>query len=200
MKEKPRCSWATKDNCELYKKYHDCEWGVPIFDDDKIFEYLTLESAQAGLSWLTILRKRENYRKAFDNFNVKKVAKFDEKKIDELMTNPGIVRYRPKIEAAVSNAKKFIEVQKEFGSFAKFMWQFVNNKPIQNSYKNISEIPSQVEISKIFHKNLKKRGFKFLGPVTCYAHMQASGMVNDHFVDCFRHSEIKAFKPHEKKL
>ena len=198
--KKNRCQWAVKDNCELYKKYHDCEWGVPIFDDNKIFEYLTLESAQAGLSWLTILRKRENYRQAFANFDVKKVAKFDEKKIDELMANEGIIRYRPKIAAAINNAKKFIEIQKEFDSFTKFMWQFVKNKPIQNSWKNIAEIPSQVEISKILHKNLKNRGFRFLGPITCYAHMQASGMVNDHFVNCFRHSEIKALGQDEKKL
>jgi len=191
---KNRCSWADKGNDALYQQYHDEEWGVPIYDDCKIFEYLTLESAQAGLSWLTILRKRENYRKAFLNFDVKKVAKFDEKKIDELMKNDGIIRYRPKIEAAVNNAQKFIEVQKEFGSFSKYMWNFVNNKQINNSWKNLSEIPSQVEISKILHKNLKSRGFKFLGPITCYAHMQASGMVNDHFIDCPRHSEIRLLK------
>ncbi len=199
MENKNRCSWANHQNDALYQKYHDCEWGVPIYDDNKIFEYLTLESAQAGLSWLTILRKRENYREAFANFNVEKVAKFDQRKVDELMKNSGIVRYRPKIEAAINNAQKFIEVQKEFGSFSKYMWNFVNNKQIKNSRKNLSEIPSQVEISKIFHKDLKKRGFNFLGPVTCYAHMQASGMVNDHFVDCFRHSEINALAGVEKK-
>lgn len=187
---KRRCSWADKENDTLYQQYHDLEWGVPIYDDHKIFEYLTLESAQAGLSWLTILRKRKNYRKAFMNFDVKKVAKFDEKKIDELMKNNGIIRYRPKIEAAINNARKFIEIQKEFGSFSKYMWGFVNNKQIKNSWKNLEEVPSQIEISKIFHKDLKKRGFKFLGPVTCYAHMQASGMVNDHFIHCFRYSKI----------
>lgn len=197
---KNRCEWANQGDLELYKKYHDEEWGVPIYDDDKIFEYLTLESAQAGLSWLTILKKRENYRQAFANFEVKKVAKFDQAKIKELMQNKGIVRHLPKIEAAINNAQKFIEIQKEFGSFAKFMWSFVDDKTIQNSWQKIAEIPSQVEISKIFHKNLKARGFKFIGPTTCYAHMQASGMVNDHVVGCFRYNEIKALGLDEKKV
>lgn len=190
---KPRCPWADKGD-ELYTKYHDEEWGVPIYDDNKIFEFLTLESAQAGLSWITILRKRENYRQAFLNFDVKKVAKFDEKKIDELMQNAGLIRYRPKLEAAVNNAKKFIEIQKEFGSFSNYIWQFVDKKPIINFHENLSKLPSQTKISQNLHKDLKKRGFKFLGPTTCYAHMQAAGMVNDHLVSCFRHAQIAAVK------
>lgn len=191
---KNRCSWANYQNDPLYHKYHDEEWGVPIYNDDKIFEYLTLESSQAGLSWLTILRKRQNYRQAFDNFSVKKVAKYDDKKIDELMKNKGIVRYRPKIEAAINNAKKFIEIQKEFGSFSDFQWSFVNFKPIINAFESVENMPTKTEISDKFYKELKKRGFKFLGPTTCYAHMQACGMVNDHFLSCFRRSEINALK------
>lgn len=189
-----RCSWANYQNDLLYHKYHDEEWGVPVYDDDKLFEFLTLESAQAGLSWLTILRKRENYRKVFDNFNVKKVAKYDEKKINELMLNDGIIRYKPKIEAAINNAQKFIEIQKEFGSFSKFQWKFVNNKTIENNFEKLSDLPAKTKISEKFHKDLKSRGFKFIGPTTCYAHMQACGMVNDHLTTCPRHLEIKALK------
>ncbi len=187
--EKIRCNWCISGG-ELYQNYHDNEWGVPIIDDNKIFEYLTLESAQAGLSWLTILKKRENYRSAFCNFDPKLVAKFDQKKIDELMQNVGIIRYRPKIEAAVNNAKKFLEIQKEFISFSNYMWKFVENKPIVNFHKNLKDLPAKTEISEKFYKDLKKRGFKFLGPTTCYAHMQATGMVNDHLVECFRHKQI----------
>jgi DNA-3-methyladenine glycosylase I len=191
MNNLTRCDWANFKNDPLYQKYHDEEWGVPIFDDNKIFEYLTLESAQAGLSWLTILRKRQNYRQAYDNFNVKKVAKYDDKKIAQLMQNEGIVRYLPKIEASINNAKKFIEIQQEFGSFSNFQWSFVNHKTIQNNFEILQNLPSESEISKKFHKELKSRGFKFLGPVTCYAHMQACGMVNDHLTTCFKHSKIK---------
>lgn len=197
MTNKIRCSWANKGG-EIYQKYHDSEWGVAIFDDHKIFEFLTLESAQAGLSWITILKKRENYRKAFENFNVEKVAKFDEKKILQLLENEGLIRYRPKIEAAIHNAKKFIEIQKEFTTFSNYMWNFVDKKPIENSWQNLQEIPSKTIISENFFKDLKKRGFKFLGPITCYAHMQAAGMVNDHIVSCFRHSEIKALNSKKK--
>ena len=189
--KKPRCDWADKGD-KLYEKYHDEEWGVPIFDDQLIFEFLTLESAQAGLSWITILRKRENYRQAFANFNIKKVANYGEEKILQLLANEGIIRYRPKIEAAINNAQKFLEIQKEFGTFSNYVWKFVNKKPINNCWKNIKELPAKTIISEKFFKDLKLRGFKFLGPITCYAHMQAAGMVNDHIVSCFRHSEIAA--------
>ncbi len=181
-----RCSWANYQNDPLYQKYHDEEWAVKIYDDRKLFEILTLESCQAGLSWLTILRKRENYRKAFDNFNISKIARYNKAKINELMNNKGIIRYLPKIEAAVNNAQKFIKIQEEFGSFSNFQWSFVNFKQIKNNFKKLEEIPSETKISKKFYKELKSRGFKFLGPVTCYAHMQACGMVDDHLQYCFK--------------
>ncbi|MDR2206229.1 MAG: DNA-3-methyladenine glycosylase I [Flavobacteriaceae bacterium] len=178
-----RCGWCEKD--DLYRKYHDEEWGKPVFDDETIFEFLVLESFQAGLSWYTILAKRENFRKAFDGFDYKKIAKYSEKKVEELMQNQGIVRNRMKISAAVSNAQKFMEIQKEFGSFSKYIWNFVGGKPIVNHFKTLKDIPATTEISDFLAKDLKKRGFKFLGPTVVYAHMQATGMVNDHISECF---------------
>lgn len=187
---KKRCGWATGSN-QLDIEYHDLEWGTPLFDDRLLFEFLILEGAQAGLSWTTILAKRENYRKAFDQFEAKKVAQYDQKKIDELLANPGIVRNKLKVNSAVTNAKLFLEVQEEFGSFSKYIWQFVGGKPIQNKWKNREDVPANTEISDTMSKALKKRGFKFVGSTICYAYMQAVGMVNDHTVDCFRYEEVK---------
>ncbi len=184
-----RCPWGTAD--ELYIRYHDEEWGVPVFDDQKQFEFLILESAQAGLSWHTILKKRKNYRIAYDQFDVQKVAKYDEKKIEELMQNSGIIRNRRKIEASINNAKLFLELQKEFGSFSNFIWSYVDNKPLVNHWKSIREIPAQTELSERISKDLKKRGFKFLGAIIIYSHLQATGIVNDHLVDCFRWKECQ---------
>jgi len=183
-----RCSWCGKD--DLYCKYHDEEWGVPVHDEKKHFEFLVLESAQAGLSWITILRKRENYRLAYDDFDFEKVSKYDEIKVQELMNNKGIVRNKLKIEASINNAKCFLKIQDEFGSFDKYIWAFVNNKPIQNKFETMEEVPAITELSKEISKSLKKRGFKFLGPTTIYAHMQAIGMVNDHLITCYRYSEL----------
>ncbi len=183
-----RCLWCGTD--ELYVKYHDEEWGVPVHDDRVHFEMLVLEGAQAGLSWITVLRKRENYRKAFDNFDVNKVAKYSEKKIEKLLQNPGIIRNRLKVKSAVTNAQAFIKVQKEFGSFDKYIWQFVNNKPIINKWKKMSELPATSKESDALSKDLKKRGFKFVGSTIMYAHMQSIGMVNDHVVSCFRYNEV----------
>lgn len=180
-----KCAWASSD--PLYQKYHDEEWGVPVHDDRKLFEMLILEGAQAGLSWITILRKRENYRKAFNNFDAKKIAKYDSKKVKELLQNEGIVRNKLKIAAAIQNAKCFLEIQKEFGSFDKYIWQFVNGKQITNKWKSLKEIPAKTKESDAMGKDLKKRGFKFVGSTICYAFMQAVGMVNDHTVDCFRY-------------
>ncbi|MCX6169351.1 MAG: DNA-3-methyladenine glycosylase I [Ignavibacteriales bacterium] len=182
---KQRCQWAGND--PLYKKYHDEEWGVPVHDDQKLFEMLILEGAQAGLSWITILRKRENYRKAFSKFDVKKIAKYDSKKVEQLLQNEGIVRNKLKIASTILNAKLFLELQKEFGSFDKYIWQFVNGKPIKNNWKSLKEIPPKTKESDAMSKDLKKRGFKFVGSTICYAFMQAVGMVNDHTVDCFRY-------------
>jgi len=176
----------------LYVKYHDEEWGVPIHDDQLLFEFLILEGMQAGLSWLTILRKRENFRTAFDHFDPRKIARYNEKKIEELMQNSGIIRNRRKIEAAVQNAKAFLEVQAEFGSFDTFTWQFVEGKPLINHWKNLKEIPAKTPLSDTISKELKKRGFKFVGSTIIYAHMQATGMVNDHTVDCFRYKEVQS--------
>jgi len=177
-----RCTWAGTD--PLYVKYHDEEWGVPVHDDHKLFEFLVLESAQAGLSWITILRKRENYRKAFAGFDPKKIAKFDEKKVKELLQNEGIVRNNLKIRAAINNAQRFLEVQKEFGTFAKYMWAFVDGNPLQNKRKAMKGIPATTPISDALAKDMKARGFKFLGSTVLYAHMQAVGMVNDHITSC----------------
>lgn len=185
---KTRCQWCGDD--PLYVKYHDEEWGLPLHDDRKLFEFLILEGAQAGLSWITILRKRENYRNAFDNFDPEKIASYNDKKINGLLNNPGIIRNKLKINAAVENAKVFLKVQKEFGTFDKYIWRFVNNKPINNRWKSIGEIPATSKESEIMSKDLKKLGFKFAGSTICYAFMQTIGMVNDHIIDCFRYSEI----------
>ena len=187
---KKRCSWAGTTN-ELMIKYHDDEWGRPVRNNDQLlYEFLILEGAQAGLSWSTVLNKRENYRKAFDNFDYEKIAKYDEKKISELLQNEGIIRNKLKITSAINNAKRFMEVQKEFGSFDKYIWQFVDNKPIQNEIKSMSEIPASTELSSKISKDLKKRKFNFIGTTIMYAFMQAIGMVNDHIIDCFCFDEI----------
>ncbi len=183
-----RCSWCEND--EIYIKYHDQEWGVPVFDDRKQFEFLVLESAQAGLSWLTILKKREGYRKAYAGFDPIKVAKFDERKIEELMNDDGIIRNEKKIRASINNAKRFLEIQREFGSFSDYIWRFVDYKPIINSWERESQIPAKTKLSEEISKDLKNRGFTFLGPIIIYSHMQATGLVNDHIVDCFRHKQI----------
>jgi len=183
-----RCKWCEKD--PLYIKYHDTEWGVPVHDDQKLFECLLLETFQAGLSWITVLRKRENFRKAFDHFDYHKIALYDEDKIQELLQDTGIVRNKLKVRATVSNAQAFLEVQEEFGSFYKYIWSFVDGKPIQNHWATTKELPATTEISDILSKDLKKRGFKFVGSTIVYAHMQATGMVNDHTIDCFRYDEL----------
>lgn len=184
-----RCSWCGKD--ELYVKYHDEEWGVPVFDDKKHFEFMVLESAQAGLSWITILKKREGYRKAYENFDVNLVAEFDEEKVKELMSFDGIIKNEKKIRASINNAKRFIEVQKEFGSFTKYIWSFVNFEPVVNKWNSEAEAPAKSELSERISKDLKKRGFKFLGPVIIYSHLQATGLINDHIIDCFRYTQIE---------
>jgi DNA-3-methyladenine glycosylase I len=183
-----RCGWCGDD--PLYVAYHDEEWGVPVTDDKKLFEFLILEGAQAGLSWITILKRREGYRQAFADFEVEKVARFSDKKIEKLMTDPGIIRNRLKIVSAVGNAKAFLKVQKEFGTFYHYAMQFVNHSPIVNRRKALKEIPAETAESKAFSADLKKRGFRFVGPTIVYAHMQAVGMVNDHLVDCFRHGKV----------
>ncbi len=183
-----RCAWGTKD--PLYIEYHDNEWGVPEHDDRKLFEFLVLEGMQAGLSWLTILRKRNNYRIAFDNFDTRKMAHYDERKVAELVSDRGIVRNRLKIEAAIQNAKAFLGVQREFGSFDAYIWRYVGGKPRKNAWKTVKEIPSKTAESDAMSKDLIKRGFKFVGSTICYAFMQAVGMVNDHTVDCFRYYEV----------
>lgn len=187
--QKSRCPWPSTD--PLMIAYHDREWGVPTRDDKKLFEFLVLESAQAGLSWRTVLHKRENYRKAFANFDVKKVARFTARDVARLLKNPSIIRNRAKIEAAINNAKRFLEVQNEFGSFAKYSWHFVHGKQIPHSIKKLSDYPATTKEGDAFAADLKRRGFKFLGPTTVYAHMQAVGMVNDHMVGCFRRSATK---------
>jgi len=181
---KTRCEWVKGGN-ELYYEYHDQEWGVPVHDDQLLFEFLTLEGAQAGLSWATILNKREGYRKAFDNFDIKKVAAFNEKKIAELLDNPEIVRNKLKVNSTVLNAQKIIEMQKEFGSFDAYIWQFVDGETLQNKWQTMQEVPASTTESDAMSKDMKKRGFKFIGTTICYAFMQATGMVNDHTVDCF---------------
>ena len=186
---KRRCDWSGTD--PLYVKYHDREWGVPVHDDRRLFEMLILEGAQAGLSWLTILRKREDFRRAFDHFDPSRVAKYDGRKIRELLSNPKIIRNRLKIQAAVQNARAFLEVVDEFGSFDRYMWRFVGGKPFQNRRARLKDIPARTEESDALSKDLKKRGFKFVGSTICYAFMQAVGMVNDHVVECFRYKEIK---------
>lgn len=188
IKDKSRCAWSTSD--PLYIAYHDHEWGVPVHDDKRLFEMLILEGAQAGLSWITILRKRESYRKAFGDFNAKKIATYDAKKVRELLTNEGIVRNKLKIAAAISNAKAFLEVQKEIGSFDKYIWQFVGGTPVKNKRRLLKDIPATTPESNAMSKDLKRRGFCFVGPTICYAFMQATGMVNDHIVECFRYKKV----------
>ena len=187
--EKIRCDWSTKD--PLFIAYHDNEWGVPLHDERQLFEFLILETFQAGLSWITVLRKRDNFRKAFDNFEFKKIALYDEDKVQELLQNAGIIRNKLKVRAAISNANAFMEIQKEFGSFDKYIWGFVNGKPIQTNRKLMSEITATTETSDKLSTDLKKRGFKFVGSTVIYAHMQATGMVNDHIESCFRFDALK---------
>ena len=188
MDNKHRCGWCEGDT--LYEAYHDEEWGVPVRDDDTLFEFLILETFQAGLSWITVLRKRENFRKAFDSFNYKKISKYDQSKIDELLQNEGIIRNKLKVNATISNAKAFMDIQKEFGSFSTYIWDFVNDQPIKNKFQDYRNAPANTPLSDTISKDLKKRGFKFVGSTVVYAHMQATGMVNDHEVNCFRYYEV----------
>ncbi|MFC1816014.1 DNA-3-methyladenine glycosylase I [Thermodesulfobacteriota bacterium] len=183
-----RCDWADTD--PLYIRYHDIEWGVPLHDDSKLFEFLTLEGFQAGLSWLTILKKRQNFRNAFDNFDLGKISRYGHDKIGELLGDRGIIRNRLKVEAAVQNARSFLSVQKEFGSFDAYIWNFVQGNPHKNAWKSSAEVPAMTKASVAMSRDLKKRQFKFVGPTICYAFMQAVGMVNDHVVDCFRYDEV----------
>ena len=185
MDDKKRCQWSLGD--PQYMKYHDEEWGSPLHNDQKLFEMLILEGFQAGLSWITILRKRENFRKALDDFNPDKIASYNKRKINSLLNDKGIVRNRLKIEAAVQNARAFLKVKKEFGSFDNYIWQFVGNKSVKNKFKSIKEIPPRTEISDTMSKDLQKKGFKFVGSTICYAFMQATGMVNDHIVTCWKY-------------
>ena len=183
-----RCDWVGND--PLYRTYHDREWGVPVHDDRLLFEFLTLEGAQAGLSWITILRKRDAYRAAFAGFDPKVVAGFDGTKVAELLANPGIVRNRLKVESAVTNGRSFLKVQEEFGSFDAYQWRFVDGRPIRNAWRTMKEVPASTPVSDAMSRDLKRRGFRFVGSTICYAHMQAVGMVNDHTVDCFRWREV----------
>jgi len=186
--KKHKCGWCVGD--KLYEAYHDEEWGVPVKDDDTLFEFLILETFQAGLSWITILRKRENFRKAFDNFDYKKIAVYNQFKINALLQDAGIVRNKLKVNATVSNAQAFIKIQEEFGSFAAYIWAFVDDEPIKNAFEDYRKAPATTPLSDAISKDLKKRGFKFVGSTVIYAHMQATGMVNDHEVNCFRYNEV----------
>lgn len=183
-----RCSWCEGD--ALYEQYHDKEWGVPIFDDLKLFEFLTLETFQPGLSWITILRKREHFRKVFDQFDYEKVARYGDEKINALLNNQSIIRNKQKIKAAVNNAQRFIGIRQEHGTFSQYIWDFVGGKPLQKSFKTLEEIPLKTALSERISKDLKQNGFQFVGPTVVYAHMQATGMVNDHLVGCFRNQEL----------
>lgn len=185
-----RCDWC-ENTFEQYVRYHDEEWGVPVYNDQTQFEFLVLESSQAGLSWSTILKKREGYRKAFSDFDPHKVAQFDESKVQTLLSNPGIVRNEQKIRSTINNARQFLEVQKKFGSFCNYIWDFVDGTPIHNEWQSMEEIPATTDLSDRLSKDLKKRGFKFIGSTTIYAHMQAIGLVNDHATSCFRYQQIK---------
>lgn len=185
-----RCDWC-ENTFDQYVRYHDEEWGVPVFDDQKQFEFLVLESSQAGLSWSTILKKRAGYHNAFADFNVKKVANFDEEKIQQLLSNPDIIRNENKIRSTINNARRFMEIQKQFGNFCNYIWDFVDGSPIHNDWMSMDEVPATTKISDKLSKDLKNRGFKFIGSTTIYAHMQATGLVNDHLVSCFRHQQIK---------
>lgn len=193
-----RCAWCADD--PLYIKYHDEEWGVPVRHDQKLFEMLILEGVQAGLSWITVLRKRENYREAFDQFDAQKIARYTDNKLTKILSNPGIIRNRLKVFATRQNARAFLEVQKEFGSFEKYIWKFVSDSPKQNAWQNLKKVPASTEISEAMSKDLKKKGFTFVGSTICYAFMQAVGMVNDHIVTCYRYAEISKGKPTPKKL
>ncbi len=185
---KNRCGWCVGD--PLYERYHDNEWGNPVYDDETLFEFLILETFQAGLSWITILRKRENFRKAFDNFEYKKIANYNQGEIDSLLLDAGIIRNKLKIHATITNAKAFIKIQDEFGSFSKYIWAFVDGSPIKNKFKSVKDLPPNTPLSDSISKDLKKRGFKFVGSTVIYAHMQATGMVNDHEITCFRYNEV----------
>jgi DNA-3-methyladenine glycosylase I len=186
---KKRCRWAGTD--ADYIAYHDLEWGVPVHDDRTLFEFLILEGAQAGLSWLTILKKRDHYRRVFDGFSPEKIARYDQKRIDRLLADPGIIRNRLKVNATITNARAFLAVRQEFGSFDKYLWRFVDGRPVTNAWKTETEMPAQTDTSRKLSRDLKKRGFTFVGPVICYSFMQAVGMVNDHVSDCFRHHEVQ---------
>lgn len=188
MDDEPRCGWATQSDLE--RVYHDTEWGVPSYDNRHLFEMLILEGAQAGLSWQTVLNKRENYRKAFDDFNPEKIANYDDAKKSDLLANPGIIRNKMKVRAAITNAQAFLRITENGRSFSDYVWGFVDGDPIINHFKVIADVPSETEISRIMSKQLKRDGFKFVGPTICYAFMQATGMVNDHLVSCFRHDEV----------
>ncbi len=185
---KIRCGWCIGD--PLYEDYHDNEWGNPVYDDEMLFEFLILETFQAGLSWITVLRKRENFRKAFDNFDYKKIANYNQGKIDSLLLDAGIIRNKLKIYATITNAKTFMKIQDEFGSFSKYIWAFVDGRPIKNKFKSVKNLPPNTPLSDSISKDLKKRGFKFVGSTVIYAHMQATGMVNDHEIKCFRYNEV----------
>ncbi len=185
-----RCAWCGDD--PLYVRYHDSEWGVPLHDDGRLFEFLVLEGAQAGLSWITILRKRDNYRRVFDDFDPRRIAGYGEKKMEGLLSNPGIIRNRLKIASAVRNARAFLQIQQEFGSFDAYLWRFVGGRPKQNRWKTLKEIPAETSESRALSKDLIRRGCSFVGPTICYAFMQAVGMVNDHVMECFRHAPIAA--------
>lgn len=188
MSNTHKCGWCKGD--VLYEAYHDEEWGVPVRDDDTLFEFLILETFQAGLSWITVLRKRENFRKAFDNFDYKKIANYNQSKVDTLLQNEGIIRNKLKVKATITNAQAFMAIQKEFGSFSKYIWSFVNDKPIKNKLTDYRKAPANTPLSDAISKDLKKRGFKFVGSTVVYAHMQATGMVNDHEINCFRYDEV----------
>lgn len=185
-----RCAWAGND--PDMQRYHDSEWGIPLHGDRKLFEFLILEGAQAGLSWITVLRKRPAYRQAFDGFDYRKVAEYGEDKVRELLDNPGIIRNRLKIESAIRNARAFLQVREEFGTFDRYIWDFVDGRPLQNGWKSMRELPAKTALAERISKDLKLRGFNFVGPTIVYAHMQATGMVNDHTTDCFRHQEVRA--------
>lgn len=186
---KNRCGWCL--GSELYIKYHDEEWGVPVFDDQKQFEFLVLESAQAGLSWITVLKKRENYRKLYEDFDPVKVVNFSEGKIEKMLKDPGIIRNRKKIEASINNAEKFLEIKEEFGSFCDYLWSHVQNRPLVNNWQNLSQVPATTGLSDKISRDMRSRGFRFLGSTIMYAHLQAVGIVNDHLITCFRHEQVK---------
>lgn len=189
---KNRCVWCGND--PLYVTYHDDEWGTPVHNDQRLFEFLILEGAQAGLSWLTILKKRENYKEAFHSFDCEAIAGYTQTDVQRLLSNPGIVRNRLKIESAIKNAQGVIKIQEDFGSLGSYLWRYVDGIPVQNEWKSMAELPVKTEISEMMSRDLKKRGFNFVGPTICYAFMQATGMVNDHTTDCFRHKEVKSYQ------